>query len=106
LTDIETACKPWIRQTSNSTIVEARRFSEMSDTQTAGGFAGDPSEALTAVRAGGCCGNRPENTLVPSEPAEAAAPCCGTATDAAAEGACCGGTAKAEAVASGQDCCG
>jgi len=30
----------------------------------------------------------------------------GTATDAVAEGSCCGSTAKADAVASGQGCCG
>ena len=54
----------------------------MSDIQTPGGFTGDPTAAA------------------------AAAPCCGTATDAAAEGSCCGSTAKADAVASGQGCCG
>ncbi|MEU7906949.1 hypothetical protein [Actinoplanes sp. NPDC049118] len=63
----------------------------MSDTQTAGA----------------CCGNPPKATSAQPEPAQAAAaPCCGTATDAAAEGSCCGSTAKADAVASGQGCCG
>ncbi|MEU1208897.1 ArsI/CadI family heavy metal resistance metalloenzyme [Nocardia sp. NPDC005825] len=38
--------------------------------------------------------------------AQAMAVCCGTAEEAAAEGACCGSSAKAEAVASGQSCCG
>ena len=37
---------------------------------------------------------------------EAAAPCCGTANEAKAEGACCGSAAKTEAVASGASCCG
>ncbi|MEU2040381.1 ArsI/CadI family heavy metal resistance metalloenzyme [Nocardia niwae] len=31
--------------------------------------------------------------------------CCGTAEEAAAEGACCGSTAKKEAIASGVSCC-
>lgn len=47
--------------------------------------------------------------LASGEPAtdeQAMAACCGTAEEAAAEGACCGSTAKAEAVASGQSCCG
>lgn len=33
-------------------------------------------------------------------------PCCGTAKEAAAEDACCGSDAKADAVASGSSCCG
>jgi len=79
----------------------------MSDTQSRGGFAGDPAEALTAAGSSGCCGNPPRATLTLSEPAEAAAgPCCGTATAATAEGSCCGSVAKAEAVTSGQGCCG
>lgn len=32
--------------------------------------------------------------------------CCGTAEEAATDGACCGSVAKAEAVASGASCCG
>jgi hypothetical protein len=80
----------------------------MSDTQTSGGFTGDPTAALTVAGTGGCCGNPPQATLAVPNPAEAvaAAPCCGTATDAAAESSCCGSTAKADAVASGQGCCG
>jgi hypothetical protein len=35
-----------------------------------------------------------------------AGPCCGTASDAAADGSCCGSVAKADAVATGQGCCG
>ncbi|MET0416189.1 MAG: hypothetical protein ABW022_09235 [Actinoplanes sp.] len=78
----------------------------MSDPRTSGGFAGDPSAALTVAGAGGCCGNAPRSTLRPPEPAPAAAPCCGTAADAAAEDSCCGSAAKTEAVASAQGCCG
>ena len=79
----------------------------MSDTQTRGGFAGDPAEALTVAGTGGCCGNPPQSTLSLPEPGTAAAtPCCGTATDASAEGSCCGSEAKADAVGSGQGCCG
>ena len=63
--------------------------------------------ARTAAGTGGCCGNPPRATLSLPETARAdAGPCCGTATDAAAEDSCCGTTAKADAVASGQGCCG
>ncbi len=34
------------------------------------------------------------------------APCCGTAEEAAAEGACCGTAAKQQAISTGQSCCG
>jgi len=79
----------------------------MSDTQTRGGFAGDPDGARTTAGAGGCCGNAPQATLAHPEPAgEPGTPCCGTATDAAAEGSCCGNAAKADAVAAGRGCCG
>ncbi|GAB0104666.1 ArsI/CadI family heavy metal resistance metalloenzyme [Nocardia sp. JMUB6875] len=37
---------------------------------------------------------------------QAIAVCCGTAEEAAAEGACCGSAAKTDAVASGAPCCG
>jgi hypothetical protein len=78
----------------------------MPNTQTHGGFSGDPAAALTAAGTGGCCGNPPQATLTLPETAQAdAGPCCGTATDAATEGSCCGSTAKADAVASGQGCC-
>jgi hypothetical protein len=77
----------------------------MSDTQTRGGFAGDPAAALSAAGTGGCCGNPPQATLALPEPA-ASGPCCGTAAAAAAEGACCGTTAKSDAVAAGAGCCG
>jgi hypothetical protein len=78
----------------------------MSDTQTSGGFTGDLTAALTVAGAGGCCGNPPQASLTLPETTGAAGPCCGTVTEAAAEGSCCGSTAKADAVASGQGCCG
>jgi len=68
------------------------------DTTTAGGFAGDPTEALNPPAAGACCGGR-------TEPAQLST-CCGTAAQADAEGSCCGTAAKADAVASGAGCCG
>jgi len=77
----------------------------MSDTEAPGGFTGDPIAALNVAGTGGCCGNPPQATLALPETTEAAGPCCGTATEAA-EGSCCGSTAKADAVASGQGCCG
>ena len=41
----------------------------MSDTETRGGFTGDPSTAPTVTGAGGCCGNPPQATLAFPEPA-------------------------------------
>jgi hypothetical protein len=79
----------------------------MSDTQTRGGFAGDPATALTVTGSSGCCGNAPQTTdFLATEPAKADAPCCGTRTEAQASGSCCGATAKAEAVSAGAGCCG
>ena len=79
----------------------------MSDIQTSGGFTGDRTAALTVAGTGGCCGNPPQATLtLPTTAPAGTGPCCGTATDAVAEGSCCGSTAKADAVASGQGCCG
>lgn len=80
----------------------------MSDTQTQGGFTGDPAAALTVSGTGGCCGNPPQATQTLPEPAEStatASPCCGTTAEATAEGACCGTAAKTDAVASGAGCC-
>lgn len=75
----------------------------MSDIQAPG----DPAAALDVAGAADCCGNPPQSTLtLPGAAPADAAPCCGTATDAAAEGSCCGGAAKADAVASGRGCCG
>ena len=79
----------------------------MSDTETRGGFTGDPSAALTVTGTSGCCGSPAQATLALPEPAAAAGgPCCGTQAEAAAEGSCCGGAAKSDAVAAGQGCCG
>jgi len=78
----------------------------MSDTQSPGGFAGDPAAALTISGTGGCCGNPPQATLALPDPAAAASPCCGTADEARADSACCGTTAKSDAVAAGTGCCG
>jgi len=78
----------------------------MSDTQTRGGFTGDPATALTVTGTSGCCGNPPQAAVDLPEPAVAASPCCGTRAEAAAEGSCCGSTAKTDAVAAGQGCCG
>jgi hypothetical protein len=97
-------------QLSVSTIVEfdvdriEPRRAIMADTQTPGGFSGDPAEALTVAGTDGCCGNAPVASL--NLPGPAAGPCCGTAGDATAEGSCCGSTAKADAVAAGRGCCG
>jgi hypothetical protein len=76
----------------------------MADTQTRGGFSGDPAEALTVGGTSGCCGNPPQATLHLPGPAVAA--CCGSAAEAAAENSCCGSTAKAAAVQAQQGCCG
>jgi hypothetical protein len=75
----------------------------MSDTK--GGFAGDPAEALTVSGTGGCCGNPAHTTLTLPEPASGGT-CCGTRAEAAAENSCCGSAAKSTAVAAGQGCCG
>lgn len=72
------------------------------NTTQAGGFVGDPGEALNPpASAGGCCGS-PATTAM-AEPAQAST-CCGTATEATAEGS--GGSAKEQPVASGAGCCG
>ncbi len=78
----------------------------MSDTQTRGGFTGDPAAALAVAGTGGCCGNPPQATLTLPEPATSRRPVLRHAAEAAAEGSCCGSAAKADAVAAGQGCCG
>jgi len=79
----------------------------MSDTETRGGFTGDPGAALTVTGTSGCCGNPPQATIALPEPATTApSPCCGTQADATAEGSCCASAAKSDAVAAGQGCCG
>ena len=74
----------------------------MSDTETRGGFTGDPAAAPAVTGTSGCCGNPAQADLALPEPA--AGPCCGTPAVAGAE--CCGSAAKAGAVAAGQGCCG
>ncbi|GAA3453625.1 hypothetical protein [Dactylosporangium matsuzakiense] len=64
-----------------------------------------PAGAPSTSGASGCCGNPPAATHARAEPA-AAAPCCGTAAEAATDGSCCGRAARADAVAAGQGCCG
>ncbi|GGN97416.1 hypothetical protein GCM10010112_89640 [Actinoplanes lobatus] len=77
-----------------------------STTPAAGGFTGDPADALTVAGAGGCCGNPAQTTLALPEPAaETAAPCCGTTAEAGQDGSCCGAAAKRQAVDAGQGCC-
>ncbi|MEV0136263.1 hypothetical protein AB0H83_48525 [Dactylosporangium sp. NPDC050688] len=78
----------------------------MTSTQTQGGFAGDPAAALDVAGTSGCCGNPPQAAAPTLPDPRQAAPCCGTAAEAAQAGACCGTSAKAEAVASGTGCCG
>jgi len=82
----------------------------MTETQTQGGFAGNPATALDVAGASGCCGNPAQATLTLPDPARSAAaagsPCCGSTAEATEAGACCGTSAKAEAVASGAGCCG
>ena len=58
------------------------------------------AEAAEKVR---CCHTADVTVAVPA-PEAAAEPCCGTAAEAT--GACCGATAKAEAVAARAGCCG
>ena len=77
----------------------------MSDTQTRGGFTGDPNAALSVAGSGGCCGNPPQTASI-TLPETAGSPCCGTPAQAQESGSCCGATAKADAVASGAGCCG
>lgn len=59
-----------------------------------------PAEGVT----GGCCASRAASEGAAT--ASQSAPCCGTASQAAAQGSCCGSAAKAEALASGAGCCG
>jgi hypothetical protein len=61
-----------------------------------------------------CCGGpTPGTPRVATRRSDAAvaaspgpSPCCGTAAQARADGGCCGGEARAEAVAAGAACCG
>jgi arsenite methyltransferase len=74
----------------------------MSDTHTiSDALTGDPAGVLPETST--CCGTSPQS--IDGETA-AANTCCGTSADAAAEGSCCAGAAKTEAVAAGATCCG
>ncbi|WP_280449660.1 ArsI/CadI family heavy metal resistance metalloenzyme [Nocardia brasiliensis] len=61
-------------------------------------------EVYTVLADSETFGTAPE--LTSGADAETGAVCCGTAEEAAAEGACCGTDAKQKAVASGASCCG
>jgi len=76
----------------------------MGEITTAGGFVGDPADALNVAGTSGCCGNPPRAEI--SLPESPERPCCGTTAEAQQAGACCGTAAKAEAVATGAGCCG
>ncbi|MEV4483138.1 hypothetical protein [Micromonospora coxensis] len=79
------------------------------NTQTTGGFAGDPAAALRVTGSGACCGSPAQAVgaiLPPAGEAASTGPCCGTREAAEAAGSCCGTQAKADAVAAGQGCCG
>ena len=75
------------------------------NTTQAGGFSGDPAEALNPpASAGGCCGG-PATTEAVAVGVQVST-CCGTVAEARAEASCCGASAKQTAVASGAGCCG
>jgi hypothetical protein len=57
-----------------------------------------------ATANGACCSGAPAPVQTLTE--ATTGPCCGTSAEATTEGSCCGTHAKAEAVASGQSCCG
>ena len=60
-------------------------------------------EVYTVLADSESFGTAPE--LASVDDAQAVAVCCGTAEEAASEGACCGADAKGDAVASGATCC-
>ena len=79
----------------------------MSDTeQVRGGFASDPAAALAVTGTSGCCGSPAQTTPALPDPGGSGGTCCGTQAEAVAENSCCGSAAKADAVTSGQGCCG
>ncbi|RKR93030.1 hypothetical protein BDK92_7534 [Micromonospora pisi] len=79
----------------------------MTENQTLGGFAGDPTAALTVAGSTGCCGNPAQTTNItlPDPSDGAGGTCCGTPAAAEAANTCCAPAAKADAVASGTGCC-
>jgi hypothetical protein len=80
----------------------------MTVNESPGGFADDPAAALTVAGSTGCCGNPAQTTNIAlPDPADSTGgTCCGTPAAAVAANSCCAPTAKAEAVATGQGCCG
>lgn len=78
--------------------------------RAAGGFTGDPAAALAVTGSGSCCGSPAQGvgSILPpaGETAATGGPCCGTQRAAEAADSCCGTTAKADAVRTGQGCCG
>ena len=67
----------------------------MTDTQTHGGFAGNPAAALDVAGTSGCCGNPPQATLTLPDPSRSPADTAADAAGAAAGSPCCGTTAEA-----------
>src|SRR4051794_18054922 len=66
------------------------------------------SEKITPVppqSGAGCCGPAPDSTAPLEAATSPASPCCGTSHAAAGAGACCGPSAKQEAIAAGATCC-
>jgi hypothetical protein len=79
------------------------------NTQTAGGFTGDPAAALAVTGSGACCGSPAQavgSILPPAGGAATAGPCCGSQQAADVAGSCCDPQAKGDAVSAGQGCCG
>ena len=66
---------------------------------------GPAGEPIATPPAGVCCDPSTTASTVDS-PHATVATCCGTATEAHAEGRCCGAAAKERAVAAGASCCG
>jgi len=60
----------------------------------------------TATSTCGCGGRTAATEVTPRAGQPAAAPCCGTADNAAAAGACCDPAAKSDALAAGARCSG
>ncbi|MGW4498247.1 hypothetical protein ACWENR_06465 [Micromonospora sp. NPDC004336] len=77
------------------------------NTQTAGGFAGDPTAALAVTGSGSCCGSPAQavgSVLPPAGGTATVGGCCGTAEAAQVVGSCCGTETGAPTAAQG--CCG
>ncbi|MFI6211380.1 arsenite methyltransferase [Nocardia brasiliensis] len=86
-------------------IAGALSFTEYRDGLTAAGFT-DIEITTTHQIGDGLHSAIIRATKPPAENGTQAQPCCGTAAEAAAEGACCGSRAKKDALDSGASCCG